>query len=150
MKTIAFMLAAAAAIGCKSADSAGADVAFRSLARGYQSGLSEPGVRVARNETEWHALWARHASLVMPRPDAPTVDFAHDMVIYVSIGTRPTYGYAVGIDRVTAVDAAHLRIEITEKKPASDAITSQIVTQPYHMIVTSNRTGDVELVTLRN
>lgn len=147
MKSVTLLLVAAASFGCRSTTSSDAEMEFRSLARGYQSGISETGVRVVRDEGEWRSLWERHASLVMPRPDAPSVDFTRDMVVYVSIGQRPTYGYSVEIVRIAPVDEADFRVEIVEKKPAPDAITSQIVTQPYHMVVTAKRAGDAVLVT---
>jgi hypothetical protein len=120
-------------------------IAFHNLARGYQTGIAGPGVHVARTADEWRELWRQHASTVIPAPDAPAVDFTRDMVLCVTIGTRPTYGYAVEIVRIAPVDEGRFRVEIAEKSPAPGAITSTIVTQPYHMVVTAKRAGTAEL-----
>lgn len=114
----------------------------RTLVRGYQTGIAEPGVRIVREDVSWRALWDRHASTVVPRPDAPAVDFARDMVVFVTVGSRPTYGYSVEIQRVFQLDATHVGVEIAEAQPAPGAILPQVVTQPYHMVVTPRLDGD--------
>jgi hypothetical protein len=146
MKFTVFPLAAFALAACRTSPSIDREVEFRSLVRGYQSGITGPDACVARTEIEWRDLWSRHASLAIPRADAPAVDFEHDMVLYVSLGPRPTYGYAVEIQRIVPVDAEHLKVEVTETRPAPDAITNQVVTQPYHMVVTARRPGAIEIV----
>jgi hypothetical protein len=104
-------------------------------------------VRVVRSADEWRALWKKHAATVIPLPESPTVDFSRDMVVCVTIGSRPTYGYGVEIVRIEEVDDAHFKVEVVERKPAPDAITSQVVTTPYHMVVTAAHAGAAELVT---
>lgn len=150
MNVLCTVLASLALLcACTSTPSADArdGSAFRNLARGYQTGVAGTGVRIARTNAEWLELWKQHASTVIPTPEAPAVDFKHDMVVCVTLGSRPTYGYAVEIVRIAPVDAKHFRVEIAEKKPAPDALTSQVVTQPYHMVVTEKRAGAAELIT---
>jgi hypothetical protein len=131
--------------GCSStAVEGGEPVSFRSLARGYHSGLAEEGVEVARNEMEWKALWQRHTATVLPRPEPPEVDFEREMVLSISLGTRPTGGHAVSVERVLARDGSTL-VEAVERGPAPDAFVPEVVTQPYHMVAVPRRDGDVEL-----
>ena len=139
----AFLLASLATLcACSTTRSSVVDAsASRTLVRGYQTGIAEAGVCAARDAGEWRALWARHAATVVPRPDAPEVDFAHDMVVCVTLGTRPTFGYAVEIRRVFQLDDTHVGVEIAETQPAPDAILPQVVTQPYHMVVTPRLAG---------
>ncbi|MBL8859340.1 MAG: protease complex subunit PrcB family protein [Planctomycetes bacterium] len=140
MKIFGLVLAAALMCACRATTPAPGAEGLRSLARGYQSGITE-SVSVARNEAEWRALWSRHAAVVVPRPDLPDVDFARDMVVCVTIGSRPTYGYSVEINRIAPEPEHGFVIEVTEKQPAPDAILSQVVTQPFHMVVTPRRDG---------
>lgn len=141
---LVWLLVSTCLAACHSAPSKGSDVPFRSIARGYQTALPDTGVLVARSADEWRALWTRHAASVIPRPDLPKVDFDTDMIVCVLLGSRPTYGYAIEIARVIP-NGDGLRIEVVERSPASDAITNQVVTQPFHMIATARRGGTVEL-----
>ena len=149
MNVLATVLVSLALLcACRStSDSAEADggIAFQNLARGYQTGLPGLGVRVVRTADDWRELWQKHAAPVIPAPDVPAVDFTRDMVLCVTIGSRPTYGYGVEIVRIAPVDDGRFRVEIAERTPAPSSITSQVVTQPYHMVVTRKRAGEAEL-----
>ena len=150
MNVLATVLASLALLcACRSSGSSAGEsdpgIAFHNLARGYQTGIAGQGVHVVRTADEWRDLWRQHASTVIPAPDAPAVDFTRDMVVCVTIGTRPTYGYAVEIVRLAPVDDGHFRVEIAERTPPPGAMTSAVVTQPYHMVVTAKRAGTAEL-----
>jgi hypothetical protein len=145
MKHALLLLAAAALVGsCKSSGDKDDGVPFRTLARGYQSGITEGGLHVARDEAEWRVLWLEHTSTVIPRPPAPSVDWKNEMVVCVMLGARPSGGYGVEITKLVD-DKDALIVEAREHKPAPDAIEPMLVTQPYHMIATARRDGRVEL-----
>lgn len=131
-----------------SAVSPGDVIPFRTLARGYQSGVSDAGVVVARDEDAWRALWRRHAATVLPRPEPPAVDFEHEMVVGVTLGTRSTGGFGVEVARVVAAEDG-LVVEATERIPAPGAMVPQVITQPFHMVAVPRREGDVRLSTAR-
>jgi hypothetical protein len=131
---------------CKSSGIQMSESEFRTIARGYQSGITTPGVELARNEHEWEDLWSRHTSIVLPRPALPPVDFDHEMVVFASLGTRPTMGYALEIARLSPQEGG-LLLEAVERKPAKDAILPQLVSQPFHIIAVRQRDGDVRLST---
>lgn len=143
---LACLVAVTCLAACHTSPSAGRDIPFRSIARGYQTGLAGEGVQVARDEAQWRALWNRHASTVIPRPLLPSVDFDSEMVVCVLLGTRPTFGYAIEVTRIVPDGERGMRIEVSERAPAEGAITSPLVTQPFHMIATPRRTGTCELV----
>lgn len=130
---------------CRSAGARDAD-SFRTIARGYQSGIIGPCAEVARNEHEWKDLWARHTSTVLPRPDLPPVDFDHDMVVFASVGVRPTTGYALEIERVVP-ENGDLVVQAVERQPARDAILPQVASQPFHIIAMPQHGGRVRLST---
>lgn len=137
----AFALLAAAA-ACRSAPS-GSD-GFRTIAIGYQTGITTGAVRAARNEAEWAVLWREHTSREIPRPAAPTIDFAKEIVVCVLAGERPTGGY--GIEVLDArFDGKSMVLGTRETKPADDAIVPMVLTRPYHMIATPFTNADFRI-----
>lgn len=123
---------------------AGDAVPFRTIARGYQSGVATAAIEVAHNADEWRALWTRHTSNALPRPPLPEVDWSKEMVVSVALGERSSAGFGVEITQL-ALDKGVLRVVALEKKPAKDAIVPMVITQPFHMIATARRDGDVKL-----
>lgn len=96
--------------------------------------LGEPFEATAATGEEWTALWSRLSgadgttSVVAP----PEVDFDRWMVVVVSLGTRPTGGFTVGIERV--IDAgAIMQIQAIETVPGPDCMTLQALTRPVAM-----------------
>ncbi len=82
-------------------------------------------VVVARNDTEWRQLWT---DLSQPSPVA--LDTANQMAIAVFLGLRRTGGFAVEIAAVEDGPVFY-RIDVSEKKPAPDAMVPQVLTTPY-------------------
>ena len=146
MKIMSLTFAALLMCACRATTPASDSVPFQSLARGYQTGIDAASVIVARDAGEWRTLWNRHAALVMPRPDLPEVDFTRDMVVCVTVGSRPSFGYAIEIERIVPDGVRGFTVEVIARKPAPDALLSQIVTQPFHMIVTPRRAGEPTVV----
>ncbi len=131
------LLAAIAALvslaACRSAPS-GSD-GFRTIAIGYDTGITGEKLRTARNEAQWTKLWSEHTSTQLPTAQLPTIDFSKEMVVCVLAGEKPTAGY--GIEVVDArFDGKAMVLGTRETKPKEDAIVPQIVTHPYHMIAT--------------
>jgi hypothetical protein len=118
---------------CRSTPSGGDG--FRTIAQGYQTGLRGVEPRTARTEAEWRKLWDEHASMQIPHPPAPRIDFAKEMVVCVLGGERPSGGY--GIEVVGAdFNGTDLVLGVRETRPAEDAIVPMVVTRPYHMVAT--------------
>lgn len=144
-RTLFFLSLAALATlaACRSAPSGGDG--FRTVAQGYQTGISGVEARAARTEADWRKLWDEHTSTQIPRPAAPRIDFAKEMVVCVFAGEKPTGGY--GIEVVSAdFNGTNLVLGVHETKPAEDAIVPMVVTRPYHMIATplTNATFRIE------
>jgi hypothetical protein len=135
------------AVACRSSAAADEGIPFRTLARGYHSGLVEDGLEVVRDEPTWRALWDEHAAIALPRPAPPEVDFDREMVVCLTMGAQPTAGYGITIVRVTPHDGG-LYVESLETTPNVGAMVPQVVSHPFHMIavprqegVVTNRTG---------
>jgi VWFA-related protein len=118
---------------------AAASSILRTVERGEMSFTDTPRQFTARTEAEWSAIWKQHAA---NRPE-PTVDFSREMVVGVFLGTRPTGGHSVEIVG-TREDQNALVVQYREHRPERGAITTQIVTSPYHMVVVAQRPGAVK------
>jgi hypothetical protein len=121
------------------------DVRFSTLLHGSDCGITEKGVRVARTPSEWRELWDDHTRTRVPKPPAPPVDWESQMVVGVALGSRPSGGYGVEIQRVR-MDNGAIVVEAREVAPAEGAIVPMVVTCPYRMITTDRRDGAVLVV----
>ena len=80
------------------------------------SGMAERERIVVRDSAAWVALWPRIVGSHSPRPAPPTVDFAREMLLVVSMGPRGSGGYVIAIDSVvTAGDTIH--VTVREQSP---------------------------------
>ena len=111
---------------------------MESIAQGRTSNIEETRQAIVRTEAEWEALWKLHAAPQSP----PPVDFATSMVAAVFLGTRPTGGYSVAITG-TRRDGDTLVVEFAERRPAPDAILTQALTSPFHIVKLPRHEGAV-------
>jgi hypothetical protein len=112
--------------------------ALRTIERGAQSNIDSARQAVARTPEEWAALWNAHNS---DKP-APQVDFDREMVVAVFMGSRPTGGYSVQIVSAQEQNGG-LVISYHEASPRPGAITTQVLTFPYHIVAVSKHAGAV-------
>jgi len=73
----------------------------------------------------------------------PAVDWSTEMVAGVFLGSRNTAGYTVEILSVAPEQGA-LVVRYRQREPASDAITAQIITTPYHLVAVPRNAGEVK------
>jgi hypothetical protein len=102
------------------------------------SGIDRAEQVVARTEDEWRTLWQRHA----PGRPAPPVDFKSRMVVGVFLGSRPSGGYQVQIQKVREEGGA-LVVEWTEIRPGRDQMAAQVMTSPAHLVAVPRHPGEV-------
>ena len=147
MKTALLLCASLCIAACASTLSSGPNggLPFRTLLRGYQSGVDKECVRIAHTPAEWTSLWREHSTNELPRPAEPHVDWSKDMVVFVALGRRPSGGFGVEIDKLS-LDGGALRVEAHETKPAPERLVPMVVSTPYHAITTPRRDGPVRLV----
>jgi hypothetical protein len=108
------------------------------LARGSYSQVADRTERAARTQDEWQALWKLHGA----SQPAATVDFAKEMIAAVFLGTRPTGGYDVEIV-ATRREANAVVVEYVEHRPPADAIVTQALTSPFHIVKLPRTDGPV-------
>lgn len=99
------------------------------VAQGPSSGVEAPRQVVVRSPAEWDTLWKSHAG---PQT-APAVDFSTSIVAAVFLGTRPSGGFRAEILGARRENDA-LVVEYVEGMPAADAIVTQVLTSPFHIV----------------
>ena len=96
----------------------------------YNSGLTKPVQLVIKDSKEWQEVWERsHCKVISPVPPLPEIDFTKELIVVVALGTRPTGGYGIFVDR--AVDKNNRReITVGKQSPGKNCFTTQALTQP--------------------
>ena len=105
-----------------------AAVTFATVTRGQNSGVTDMREVTVKTAAEWEALWTAHRG-----GERPSVDFTKNQVAGVFLGTRPTGGYSVEIVTVRR-EATGIVIEYVERTPAPDALVTQALTSPFHLV----------------
>lgn len=108
------------------------------IAQGTYSSVEEARETVARTQGEWVALWKAHGQGEPPA----AVDFSKEMVAAIFLGTRATGGYSVQIVG-TSREKDALVIAYVEQRPGGDAIVTQALTSPFHIVRLPRHDGPV-------
>ena len=108
-------------------------VPLSTLQKGDFSGVREALQIVIRTQDEWDNLWKRYSSIQANPPPTPPINFATEMVVGLFVGEKSTGGYEVEITRAERRDSK-LYLYYVEKSPPRDAMVTQVLTQPYHLV----------------
>ena len=113
-------------------------VPFTTVSQGDQSGIERQRDVIVRTAGEWQALWNEHRPDESPAP----VDFSKSMAIGIFLGFRNTGGYSVAI---TSIERTGGDVIVTwkESKPGPQAIASQVLTFPFHIVRTERLAGRI-------
>ena len=84
-------------------------------------------------------------------PPAPQIDFSHNMLLVVTMGSEPTSGYAIVVDGVYE-HGNQLEVVVRNVSPGRSCFNLQYVTQPVDIVELEKREGsvvfrDVDIVT---
>ena len=119
---------------------------------GYSHRWSAPANLVIRDAAAWTALWAEHASPMVPAgtppfllAPAPQIDFSRYMVIATFMGSKPNGCYGTSINSIYRADGK-LRVSISQGGPGADAICTQAITSPVHMVQLERSDEPVEFM----
>jgi hypothetical protein len=102
----------------------------RTIEKGDQSNIDDARQVLVRTDAEWTALWRQHS----PDRPKPKVDFSKEMVVGVFMGSRSSAGFSTAVTLATTGNGV-LIVKYTETVPGPGAITAQILTFPYHLVV---------------
>ena len=130
------LLLFASLVGCSAAaPNSAIEYSFVTLGKGSQSGVRERKFVVIKNENDWKALWTSHTSLSVPPRAMPPADFQTEMIVAVFSGEKPTGGYSIEITGIREDSIKHaLEVVVHESNPSRDAMVTQVLTQPYHIV----------------
>jgi len=102
---------------------------IRRIGQWTHTGIGESRRLVIRDANGWAQFWSE-----LGVGERPSVDFNRDVVVAVAAGQRPSGGYEITIDRVTQTDG-QLTVEVVERTPGPNCMTSASVTQPVDVVV---------------
>lgn len=95
----------------------------------HSSGIEERRQAVIRDSTTWARVWTEIMGSHRPGAPLPAVDFAREMLVVASMGTRSSGGYSMAVDSIRAArDTVFLRIR--EYSPGSQCGTTGALTAP--------------------
>ncbi len=119
----------------------GGEQPVRELASGSYSQQAEPRFEFVTTQAEWAPLWDRTS-----RGPIPEVDFSRESVLAVFMGQRPTGGHAIRVEQVVR-EGQRLTVEVLLQAPGPDCMTTQALTQPYHLVAVPAGATRAEFVT---
>jgi hypothetical protein len=80
-------------------------------------------------------------------PPPPPINFEKEMVVAVFAGQKPTGGYSVKVEKVVyAAGRKTVWVVYSEKAPGPDAMTTQVLTYPSHVVAVTKVEGEVKFV----
>ena len=93
------------------------------------SGIYESLRIVISDAKAWRKVWEQIHTPFSPQPPLPEIDFSRELVVVVALGTRPTGGYGIIVDRAYQRDN-RLEIIVRKQTPGKTCGTTQAITQP--------------------
>jgi hypothetical protein len=107
---------------------------FRSDSSGFSafSGLRDSVRLIIRDDVGWREVWRRIHSPFIPAPPVPPIDFAREMIVLASLGTRPSSGYDI-IIQTAQRDAAGIEVLLRRSNPGPGCAVAAVVTQPVDL-----------------
>lgn len=143
MRTPLIVAAIVASLGA-CAVSPPAPLPLTELARGNHGPCTSARREVVRDATSWARAWAE----VQPtRIAPPPVDFGGQLAIVVCLGERRSGGHAIEVASVE-VGADELVVTVKRSAPPAGAMTTQALTQPFHIVRVARTTLPVRWVEL--
>jgi hypothetical protein len=121
-------------------------VGYDVILEGTYSGMRDPLAKVITDKAEWEELWRKHASVLVPPPPIPIIDFSSSVMVAIFTGEKKTSGYRIVVKSVAAKDQ---NIEVTyhETEPPKNSFVLQVITQPFLLMrVSKPPVGQVVLV----
>ncbi|WP_229839034.1 protease complex subunit PrcB family protein [Deinococcus piscis] len=120
----------------------GGTMNYSVLDKGNNAAASGPTVQVATTAAQAEALYGLAYGRQSSRPSAPSLN--GKTLVGIFMGTRSTGGYSL---EVQAVDVAggRVTVQVLEKAPAADMLTTQALTSPWVIVELQGRYSDVQV-----
>lgn len=114
------------------------------LARGHYGPCTAARREVVRDAAAWSRTWTE---VQATRTAPPPVDFDGQLALVACLGERRSGGHAIEIVSVEVTDT-ELIVSVRVTSPAAGAITTQALTQPFHIVRVARSTLPVRWVNL--
>ena len=124
---------AAACAGAPRSDGSDGEQRLQTIVAESHSGLVSARHEVVRDAASWSRLWAEIHEQRSPAPSLPAVDFTREMLVVAALGTRPSGGFSVAVQKVV-VHGDTLDVSVLESCPARAAMVTMALTQPVHVV----------------
>lgn len=111
---------------------------FDVIHSGAQTGIvaNASQANVVTDQFELDELFKQITAHRLPAPEAPKVEFAKNIVIYVARDPKPSGGYGLKV-RSVKCDSGLMKVELQEINPQGSANQAQVITQPYVLLTTA-------------
>ncbi len=120
----------------------GGTVNYSVLDQGNNAAASGPTVQVATTAAQAEALYALAYGRQSSRPSAPSV--TGRTLVGIFMGTRATGGYSLEV-RSVSMNGGQATVEVREKTPPVEALTTQALTSPWIIVQLDGRFSDVQV-----
>jgi hypothetical protein len=104
-------------------------VPFTPVLEEIYSGVSEPTARVVQDRATFRRLWDETQSTRTPTPEPPEIDFARESLVVVALGTRPSGGYRIRIEKIQE-RAGAVEVTVGKYAPGQNCLSTQAITKP--------------------
>jgi hypothetical protein len=107
------------------------------------SGFDTPQRLVIRTQADWQTAWETLWRPTRPGPPPtpppiPSIDFSRDVVIIVAAGAKPTSGYFISVDSVTAT-RRQATVTVKSYSPGNACQLLEVITQPVEVVAIQAR-----------
>jgi hypothetical protein len=127
---------------------AGTALAWQSVVKENDSGVSTRKNLVIRDAAAWARLWAEHTGGQSPAPALPQVDFSRQMLVAVFAGEFPNACQRIGVRSVSA-GAGKLKVEVDHRDISDIARCLPVVAHPVHIVAVDRVDAEVEFADIR-
>lgn len=99
---------------------------------------------VIQDEETYASFWEKLHAGREPVPQRPHVDFETEVVVAIVLDEKPTGGYGVRIDEVTATEnGEQMEVRFTEVEPGDECGVIQVLTSPYVVATAETQAREV-------
>lgn len=121
-------------LGCTDSptDAGNLSVEFETILQAPDSGLTNEGQQVVRNQTDWARVWGDLHAHASPAPPLPDIDFGRDIIVVTAMGERPDSCYNIEVAEVI-VRGGRVSIRVVQTTTVGCACAT-VITHPVHVI----------------
>ncbi len=108
-------------------------VAFTTIVKEQQTGLTAPRAELVTTQVRWNAVWSEIVSNRTPKPAAPSVDFSTSAVIVIARGETGDSCRTIEIERVEAHNGTY-EVAVNDLRPPMSCSCPAVSVRPVHAV----------------